>query len=80
LLNRVKKRILELGEIFACGIYAFSVMSNHVHLMLHMHPATANAWSADEVAARWVNLYPRKTPELSALKAAAMFAQRLPKA
>jgi REP element-mobilizing transposase RayT len=68
----VKKRILELGDIFACGIYSFSVMSNHVHLVLHMHPATANAWSPDEVAARWVKLFPTKTPELNEQKAAAI--------
>jgi len=47
-------RILELGDIFATGIYAFAVMSNHVHVVLHMHPATANAWSVAEVAHRWV--------------------------
>jgi len=48
------KRILELGDIFATGIYAFAVMSNHVHVVLRMHPATANAWSVAEVAHRWV--------------------------
>ena len=25
----VERRILELGDIFACGIYAYAVMSNH---------------------------------------------------
>jgi len=66
----LKARILELGDIFATGIYAFAVMSNHVHVVLHMHPATANAWSAEEVANRWVRLYPASTPELCAQKAA----------
>lgn len=39
----VEQRILEMGEIFACGIYAYAVMSNHYHLVVHMSPATSNA-------------------------------------
>jgi len=66
------KRILELGDIFATGIYAFAVMSNHVHLVLHMHPATANSWSAIDVANRWVRLFPASSLELCAQKAAAI--------
>ena len=68
----LKNRILELGDIFATGIYAFAVMSNHVHVVLHMHPATANTWSNDEVAQRWVKLFPANTPELCAQKVAAI--------
>ena len=62
----LKAWILELGDIFAVGIYAFAVMSNHVHVVLHMHPGTANDWSAMEVARRWVRLFPASTLELCA--------------
>jgi hypothetical protein len=48
----VEARILELGEIFACGIYAWAVMSNHLHLVVHMSPVTARDWSALEVRDR----------------------------
>ncbi len=41
----VEKRILELGDIFACGIYSYAVMSNHLHLVVHMSPQTSNAWT-----------------------------------
>ena len=68
----LKTRILELGDIFATGIYAFAVMSNHAHVVLHMHPATANAWTALEVAARWIRLFPASTPKLCAQKVAAV--------
>jgi hypothetical protein len=60
----VEARIYELGDIFACGIYGYAVMSNHLHLVLHMSPATSNAWSTEEVARRWTKLYPAKTAEL----------------
>ena len=66
----LKKRILELGDIFATGIYAFAIMSNHVHIVLHMQPATANAWSNEELANRWVRLYPASSLALCAQKAA----------
>jgi len=39
----VEARILELGNIFACGVHAWAVMSNHLHIVKHMSPATASA-------------------------------------
>ena len=68
----VEARILELGHIFACGIHAWAVMSNHLHIVVHMSPATANAWTSEEVAARWIRLYPARNAELCAQKLAAI--------
>jgi REP element-mobilizing transposase RayT len=68
----VEKRILELGDIFACGIYSWAVMSNHLHIVVHMSPSTADKWTPDEVASRWVRLYPAQNPELCAQKIAAI--------
>lgn len=70
----VERRILELGEIFACGIYAYAVMSNHYHLVVHMSPATSAAWSAEDVARRWVKLYPTGGGETDQLKIQAILA------
>ena len=70
----VERRILELGDIFACGIYAYAVMSNHYHLVVHMSPATSMAWTAEEVARRWVKLYPTGKPEADQLKMQAIVA------
>jgi hypothetical protein len=66
----VEARIRELGEIFACGIYSYAVMSNHLHLVVHMSPITAHDWSASEVARRWVKLYPAPSAELCEQKIA----------
>ncbi|NJS37619.1 MAG: transposase [Brachymonas sp.] len=33
-------------------------MSNHLHLVLEFDPAATKTWSDDEVATRWVRLYP----------------------
>ena len=54
----VEERILELGTIFSLGVYAYAVMSNHLHLVVRLDPATASAWSPEEVARRWVTLFP----------------------
>ncbi|SFN67160.1 transposase [Dokdonella immobilis] len=54
----VEQRLLELAEIFAVGIHAYAVMSNHVHVVQRIDPPTAVAWSPEEVASRWVRLFP----------------------
>ena len=59
---------MELGVIFACGIYAYATMSNHYHLVMHMSPSAANDWSAYEVARRWVKLYPTGKSDPDQLK------------
>ena len=68
----VEVRILELGNIFACGVHAWAVMSNHLHIVVHMSPSTAREWPPAEVAARWVRLYPAHNAELCAQKIAAI--------
>ena len=54
----VEQRLLELADIFAVGVYAYAVMSNHVHVVLRIDPALAARWPDQEVAMRWVRLFP----------------------
>lgn len=54
----VVDRLLELAEVFAVGVYAYAVMSNHLHVVVYIDPGAVVAWSADEVARRWVALTP----------------------
>jgi hypothetical protein len=37
----VEDRLLALAEYFAVGIYAYAVMSNHLHVVVHVDPVTA---------------------------------------
>ena len=57
----VEQRLLELAGLFAVGLYAYAVMSNHTHVVLRVDPRAARAWSDDEVASRGVRLYPATT-------------------
>ena len=56
----VEARLLELAAVFAVGLYAYAVMSNHVHAVLYVDPDTATRWSDTEVAERWVRLFPAR--------------------
>lgn len=54
----IENRIKELAEIFAVGIGGFSVMDNHLHLLVRLDPDVANSWSDEEVVRRWGRLFP----------------------
>jgi REP element-mobilizing transposase RayT len=54
----VEQRLLELAKIFAVGVYAYAVVSNHVHIVLRIDSMAAASWSDAEVALRWVRLFP----------------------
>ncbi len=56
----IESRLIELAEIFAVGLYAYAVMSNHVHAVVHVDPGTAAGWPDSEVAERWVRLFPAR--------------------
>ncbi len=50
-------RIKLLSEIFAIDIAAYSIMSNHYHLVLKVDRQRVLNWSDDEVINRWQQLY-----------------------
>ncbi|MCC5886890.1 MAG: transposase [Gammaproteobacteria bacterium] len=56
----VERRILDLAESFAVGIYAWAAMANHCHIALLLDPLKPREWSDEEVARRWcrINQYP----------------------
>jgi hypothetical protein len=54
----IENRLEELAEIFAVAVGGFSVMENHLHVLLRLDPDVAQAWSDDEVVRRWGRLFP----------------------
>jgi hypothetical protein len=52
----VEDRIEELAQIFAVGVGGFSVMDNHLHLLVRLDQKVAGDWSDDEVVRRWGRL------------------------
>ena len=53
----VEDRILQLAEVFAIDVCAYAVMSNHLHVVLHINVSTAMHWSDQELCERWHKLY-----------------------
>ena len=53
----VVDKLGQLSRLFAIGVCAYAVMSNHYHLVLKVEPDTAASWSEREVAERWAALF-----------------------
>ncbi len=54
----IERRLKELADIFAISVGGFSVMDNHLHLLLRLDSAKAEQWKAEEVVDRWFKLFP----------------------
>jgi REP element-mobilizing transposase RayT len=63
----IETRIRLMAECFAVAIEAYAVMSNHLHLVLRMDPGTAARYADQEIATRWVRLFPPREPSQSAI-------------
>ncbi|WP_410489475.1 transposase, partial [Aeromonas caviae] len=53
----VVDKLGQLSRLFAIGVCAYAVMSNHYHLVLKVESDTAANWSEREVAERWAALF-----------------------
>jgi REP element-mobilizing transposase RayT len=54
----IEMRLQELAEIFAVAVGGFSVLDNHLHVLLRLDPDEAAGWSDEEVVRRWGRLFP----------------------
>jgi len=52
------QRLKELDSIFAVSVAGFSLMDNHLHLLLRIDPEVAESWTPMDVAQRWLALFP----------------------
>ena len=54
----IERRLQELADIFAISVGGFSIMDNHLHVLVRLDPDVAQAWSDEEVVRRWGRLFP----------------------
>ncbi len=52
----IERRLVDLAQTFAVGLYAWAAMNNHTHGVLHVDPRLPHSWDDEEVAARWSRL------------------------
>lgn len=54
----LETRIHHLAKYFAVAVDAYAIMSNHFHLVVYFDPQACNRWSDEEVAERWLAVFP----------------------
>ena len=65
----VEECLAQLAEIYAVSVWAYAVMSNHLHVVVEMLADTAIDWTAEAVAERWRGLYPPEAGQYEVAKA-----------
>ena len=53
----IEDKLFRLSEVFALGLCAYAVMSNHYHVVLQVQREQVEQWSLEEVIARWHTLF-----------------------
>jgi len=51
-------RIKLLCSVFAIDLCAYAIMSNHYHIVVKINAGAVSQWSDEEVALRWLQLFP----------------------
>jgi REP element-mobilizing transposase RayT len=54
----IERRLQELAEIFAVSVGGFSILDNHLHVLVRLDPYTTKNWSDEDVVQRWGRLFP----------------------
>lgn len=54
------ERLTHLVTAFSVELVGYAAMSNHLHTLLKTRPDLAKKWSDEEVARRWLLIFPRK--------------------
>ena len=53
----IEQRIRLLSSLFAIDLCAYSVMSNHYHLVIKVCPDQSESWTDEQVLERWTSLF-----------------------
>ena len=54
----IRRRMEALASVFAIDVLSYAIMSNHVHQILRNRPDLVTSWSDEEVAIRWLKVFP----------------------
>src|SRR5262249_43329148 len=72
----IDRRLQELAEIFSVSVGGFSVMDNHLHVLLRLDPEIAQGWSDEELVRRWGRLFPPRDRSRQPLAVSKAWVQR----
>ena len=54
----IRDRLEFLASVFGIDCLTYTVMNNHMHLVLRSRPDIVRQWSDEQVARRWLRLFP----------------------
>ncbi len=54
----IRRRLEALASVFGCDVLTYAIMSNHLHVILRARPDVVARWSDQEVALRWLKVFP----------------------
>ena len=61
----IENLMLQLAEVFTVHVDEYAVMSNHYHITVDYRPQERFELSDEEVARRWLKVYPPSDPTTS---------------
>src|SRR5271166_5916040 len=67
----IRARLVSLAGLFGVAVAAFDVLSNHLHVILRIRPDVVALWFDQEVARRWLALFPGRVRSQTASAVAA---------
>ena len=56
----IRDRLEFLASIFGIDCLTYAIMGNHIHLVLRSRPDVVRTWGDEEIARRWLRLFPRR--------------------
>ncbi|TWU60360.1 hypothetical protein Poly51_06350 [Rubripirellula tenax] len=59
----IRQRMEYLASVFAVDCLTYTVMHNHIHVILRSRPDVLATWTDEEVARRWLRLFPHRRNE-----------------
>jgi REP element-mobilizing transposase RayT len=54
----IRRRMEALASVFGVDVLTYAVLSNHIHLILRNRPDVVAQWSDEQVAIRWLRVFP----------------------
>lgn len=54
----IESRLEKLASCFSVSVAGFTVMDNHLHVLVRLDPDLASGWSDEEVVRRWITVFP----------------------
>jgi hypothetical protein len=54
----IRRRLEALASVFGIDVLTYAVLSNHIHAILRNRPDVVAQWTDEEVAVRWLSVFP----------------------